>query len=577
MNTVIHGPYGWYYPYTDEKGKTKGLKLFDEYYDKYYKPGHLTDQHLEAMINGATVTITMPKKNGNGTYLVHAKVINYTTQKGYPCKIIQFEYENFDDRKTILANAEKIVTSYWNSSTKRFDYTRPQATLDKLDLEREWKTWSEREVIANQMYGKVKVYRARSRSNDEVKLYCKIVNDVAEMVTEDQYIADTTKAKEKAEAEREEYLRIYDAIKAAQNKANDWLNSVIEQIWPGGASIGKTQLIENIDKIVANVNVANIDDLVVGLVSSSSMTRYKVSEYFDKARHDIYRNIDQSNYQDPTAAMQKIKDQLYSRLKVYSEYSKITLFRDNMYNEYNSSGLDAMTAGIDIDTALSLGYFPQVQKILVKYKQDAPKYIIYNMYKDVINLTELKDKLLNLLKVYYDFYDMPEKDRKAIAKYVATHKLSDYYARVSSFDEVLETLIDNSRDPKLTKPLLESIAGTSRANVLKDKTYYFAKRGRLRNNILLYKPIDLLENLRALIKEFNVSSGVAILTNIELDNDESFIFQFYTFADTEGDEKGFDGRRMLNLTKIYNRQHPNEKIGFSIITMTQTTTMMMNK
>lgn len=562
MSTVIHGPYGWYYPYTDEKGKTKGLKIFDEYYEKYYEPGHLTDKHLEAMLNGATVTINMPNKNGNGTYPVHAKVINYTTKRGYPCKIIQFDYDLLDDRKTILANSEKIVTSYWNPSSNRFDYKRPQAELDKLDLEHEWRTWSEKEFVYNQLYGKVKVYRTRSRSNDEVMLYCRIVNDVAEMITEEQYETYKAKAIEKAKAEHEEYLRTYDDVKAVQDKAIDWLNSVIDQIWPGGVSVGKAQIIENIDKIVDNVSVANIEDLVEGLVSSSSMTRYKLSDYFDKARHDIHHNINQSNYQDPTEAIQKIKDQLYSRLKVYSEYSKIIMLRDDMYNEYKSSGLDVMTSEIDIDTALNLGYFNQVKKILVKYKQTAPKYIIYNMYKDVIDHKELKDKLLNLLKVYYDFYDMPEKDRKAIAKYVATHNLSEYYERVSSFDEVLETLIDNSRDPKLTKPLLESIAGTPRANVLKDKTYYFEKRGRLRNNILVYKPIDLLDNLRVLIKEFNVSSGVAILTNIELDNDESFIFQFYTFADTDGDEKGFDGRRMLNLTKIYNRNHPNEKIGF---------------
>ena len=176
------------------------------------------------------------------------------------------------------------------------------------------------------------------------------------------------------------------------------------------------------------------------------------------------------------------------------------------------------------------------------------------MYQDIIDPVDLKDKLLNLLKVYYDFYDMPEKDRRAIAKYIAKHKLSDYYDRISKVEEVLDV-------PKLVKPLLEGIAGTPKANILKNKTYYFEKRGRLRN-VLLYKPIELVESLRDCIKEFNSSSGVAILTNIELDADESFIFQFYTFAEAEGDEQGFDGRRMLNLTRIYNRNHPNAKIGF---------------
>ena len=157
---------------------------------------------------------------------------------------------------------------------------------------------------------------------------------------------------------------------------------------------------------------------------------------------------------------------------------------------------------------------------------------------------------------------MPEKDRKAIAKFIAKYKLSDYYERISKYDDVLEVLIDESKDPKLLKPILNSIAGTSRANCLKDKTYYFEKRGRLRRDVILYKPIELVEELRKHIKEFNVSSDVAILTNIELDSDASFIFQFYTFAKTDGDTSGFDGRRMLNLTRIYNRYH-KDKIGFT--------------
>ena len=46
-------------------------------------------------------------------------------------------------------------------------------------------------------------------------------------------------------------------------------------------------------------------------------------------------------------------------------------------------------------------------------------------------------------------------------------------------------------------------------------------------------------------------------------SDESFIFQFYTYSESSGDKSGFDGRRMLNLTRIYNRNHPDKKIGFN--------------
>ena len=118
-------------------------------------------------------------------------------------------------------------------------------------------------------------------------------------------------------------------------------------------------------------------------------------------------------------------------------------------------------------------------------------------------------------------------------------------------------------DAKLSilKPLLTSIAGTSRANYLKDKTFYFERRARLKDDIILFKPIELLEDLRDCIKAFNVSSNVAILTNIELDADETFIFQFYTFSD-ESDGSDFDGRRIQYMTKIYNMHHPTQKIGF---------------
>ena len=229
----------------------------------------------------------------------------------------------------------------------------------------------------------------------------------------------------------------------------------------------------------------------------------------------------------------------------------------------DDEGLPSVVADVDVDLALDLGIFREVQKILKKYGDSSVKYICMNMYPEIVDKIDLETRLLNLLKVYYDFYDIPEKDRKSIAKFIAKHKLSDYYERISRYDDVLETLIDESKDPKLLKPILNDIAGTSRASCLKDKTYYFEKRGRLRRDVILYKPIELVEELRKYIKEFNVSSDVAILTNIELDADASFVFCFYTFAKTDGDTSGFDGRRMLNLTKIYNRNHKKEeKIGF---------------
>ena len=186
------------------------------------------------------------------------------------------------------------------------------------------------------------------------------------------------------------------------------------------------------------------------------------------------------------------------------------------------------------------------------------------MYKEIFDKAELQDRILNLIKIYHEFYDFPEKDRKALAKFIAVHKLSDYYDAISQYDDVLDTLIDTSKDPKLLKPLLGSIAGTPRANVLKDKTFYFELNTTLRDDILvrLQKPVELLDRLRDLIKEYNVGSNVCIISNIELNPDDSFTFCFYTYSDdTNGED--FDGRRVQYLTRIYNQHYPNEKIYFN--------------
>ena len=548
--TVINGQYGYYYPYTNEKGRKCGLKILDDVYENYYSKGYLTDDHLAMLVEGKTITFEVPSKNGGRPTLVTAKILPYTNKAGRDCKIIDFSSSKPDDKQIIKAKAEQIVTSYWNET--RFDYTKPQAVIDSLDLDQTWKTYAINYYLNHIRICSIKLYRPRARKDDSFYLYGKVENNKCEMISEEQYKSIQAQAKAEADAKYAEQQAKQEACNEVKNKMYTWLNSIIEQIWNGG------DIAKNAELLVESVSVPNLKDRVAGMIGSTHIT--PLSKCFDSAKDAIASNIYTSNYSEPKTT-ERIKTRLFESIKVWVETNKIRNVRRSLFKEYQESGLDSLTDSIDIDTALSLGYFPQVQKILVKYKANAPKYIIYNMYQDIIDPVELKDKLLNLLKVYYDFYDMPEKDRKAIAKYIAKHKLSDYYDRISRVEEVLDVLLDNSRDPKLVKPLLEGIAGTPKANILKNKTYYFEKRGRLRN-VLLYKPIELVESLRDCIKEFNSSSGVAILTNIELDADESFIFQFYTFAEAEGDEQGFDGRRMLNLTRIYNRSHPNAKIGF---------------
>lgn len=559
-NKVLHGPYGWYYQYIDANGKKRNLSIFDEVYTNYLSKGYLTEAHLEAIVAGKTISFKVPKKSGNGEITVTAKLIPYTRKDGKKTKIIDFQTDQADDLAVVKAKGEAIVTSYWDGN--RFSYNKPLQFIDTLDLEQQWKTWSQDRALNNGIrVGTVKCYRPKVRQDEGITFYCKVENGKCEQISEEQYKALIAAHDEQEKKEQEEYLKNYDGMMAVKKDALKWLDDIIDKIWPGGARPTTAQLIANAEPVVANVNVPNLEDRIAGMMNSTTMYKTNMSSYFENARTEIKTKITTKNYTE-TAVVDDIKNRLLNNIKSYVEYAKVKQFRADLYQKYQSMGLDVLTFPVDIDSALSLGYFPTVQRILVKYKADAPKYIINNMYPEIIDTNVLETHLLNMLKIYYDFYDMPEKDRKAIAKFVAQNRINDYYEAVSKFDDVLEILIDNSRDPRLTKPLLEGIAGTAKANVLKDKTYYFEKRGRLRGNIILYKPVELVEELRKHIKEFNVSSGVAILTNIELDADESFIFQFYTFAEGEGDEKGFDGRRMLNLTRIYNRSHPNAKIGF---------------
>lgn len=558
-NRVINGPYGWYFSYTDEAGKKKNLSIFKEVYENYFAPGYMTEDHLEQLVTGKTVTFTTPKKSGSGVVTVTAKLIPYTRKDGKETRIIDIQTDLADDDVTIKAKGKALLESYYDGT--RFSYTRPQNLIKTFDLSTEWRTYAQDFRCGTDWVFYVKCYRPFVRNDAGYTFYGKLANGRVEEIDEGQFNKIQADYKAKREQEQAEFDRKSKESDEVKNELLKWIKDIESKIWTSGSTVSTAQLIENADKFLT-VSVPNLEDRVAGMLNSNASYKLKLSDYFDSAKNEVKRNITMANYTDASIG-EDIKNRLLNNIKTYVEYSRVIEFRNKMFKEYQSTGLEAMTILVDVDNALSLGYFPTVQRALTKYKQDAPRYIIYNMYREIIDLKILEEHLLNMLKIYYDFYDMPEKDRKSIAKYVAQHKLSDYYDKVRDWDEVLEILIDNSRDPRLTKPLLEGIAGTSKANVLKNKTYYFEKRGRLRNNILLYKPIELVEELRKHIKEFNASSGVAILTNIELDADESFVFQFYTFADAEGDEKGFDGRRMLNLTRIYNRgKDKDHKIGF---------------
>lgn len=552
MGVVKNGPYGWYYCYVNSKGQERFQNIPQAVYDKYYAHGYLTDSHLESIVeHNKTVTFCIPKKNGDGQTTVTAKLVPHISRAGKKCKRIDFESdESIDDIAIIKANLEKIALAYWNND--RFDWSKPQKILDTLPLDKQWKTYAKYTTLNNKPYGWVKIYQPYSKSNNEFCVYLTIDGTICKVIDESTYkAAEKTDTENRQKVEDERNRKKTELIEVYKN-INKWLDSFIQ--------IGNTNIVNTIGPYVENISFDRVSNRVISYLRSTGNVNLSVNKIIADAKNSLKYNITIQNYND-LAAVNNFKIQILENLKVAVEYYRIIEYRLSLLDRCNKEGLSNLTDSINIDTALNLGYFNQVKRALTNFKRDAPDYIIMKMYPEELDLHVLEDRLLNMLKVYYDFYDFPEKDRKAIAKFIAVHKQSEYYEQISKFDDVVEVLIDNSRDPKLTKPILESIAGTSRASMLKNKTYYFEKRGRLRKNYLINRPMELLDGLRDCIKIFNSSSGVAILTNIELDTDESFIFQFYTFANGEGDSSGFDGRRMLNLTRIYNKSH-NPKISF---------------
>ena len=223
--------------------------------------------------------------------------------------------------------------------------------------------------------------------------------------------------------------------------------------------------------------------------------------------------------------------------------------------------LEGLVSDIDFEQTLNLGHFQKLKTFLVRIKKQANAIyrICHEAYPEIEDAAELKVNLLYMLKVYYEFNNISEKNVKSIAKFVASHNIEDYYEDILKYDEALETIIDNSKDKKLLRRVLTDIAGNeSKVNFLKDKSFYFEKTVRVKEKlVILFNPVQLLEELKNLIPVFNMNSQAAILTNIILNADESFTYQFYTYSQAE-DGSDMDGRRVGYMAKLYNRRHENK-------------------
>ena len=568
---VLLGKWGYYYPYEDENGNKKGLKILDWVYSYYYHPGYLTDKLIEQMLAGKTVTFEA--KSYGKMKTVTARVIPYVTKGGQNTRIIDFSSEDKntvsldDDIAKINDNSDSILEACgFDKFEKVKRYTVAQA-IKALKLSRSYSfevdtyDFGVRTFIFHKVI--IKLYK-----DQNVVGTCNLFN-----------MADMFKRKQTQlkESEFNDYYAKYKNLMAEYHKVTESLFSwftdlhipALRSVTIGYDKEDKLgQYVVAYDKckeIINNITIPTkkFDTIPYGFnydIFTDSPTRVMAVEHL----------VTLENYKDEDIE-EKYKGTVLNFISSYLAKCELTYFKAKILYQIQTEGLEAAVADVNIDNALDIGKFRSAKKALNKLNKSGKvsdyevACFIMKMYDgEGLPKEEKKTKILNMLKIYYCFYNFPEKERKSIAKFIATHNMKEYYERISQFDDVIETLLDYSKDMSFVRQLASNAVSAGKTDILKkDKTKYFTKDCRVSKDYLMYKPTVILERLRdEVMPMYNASDTAAIIFNIILNSDETFTFEFYTYVDDEVGEN-FDGRRLQYITKLYNMRYPNERIGFT--------------
>lgn len=553
LGVIQFGPYGKYYSYT-YKGEKKNLSLKQQ--GEVLTPEQLDElienKKLTFDVNGEPITAEIveyyhPYKKRNMEKIVYSGKLTKTPttpiDSGKDKSVLEGLKDEilflFEDNNEFYAN--KKSTSLINSKGLSQHYTCTSIGTDITSVLQviiySGKDYSEKE---NQILTFYLLTESRSGYKSKKKL-----------LTEKEYsdLLDDKKAKadalEKRDKEYEEIVK----------KAQSWLNDLKDKVMDGSGVLLPTEtLLPALEPIVKDVSPSDMHSLIThppvnisNIFADKSYVTCMISRYSE--------NYEQSFEKMKAFTLRKFRD--------YYDYKKLKSIRDEIYNDIMKNGLESVVDEINIDSALDLGYFNNLKTLLKSTKYDYQlKVLCYNSFLEVTDGDELKTKLLNLLKVYHDFYNFPEKDIKSLAKFIAKNNLKDYYDKICEYDSAIEVLFEDGSS-ELKKKILVGVAGGGRdlSFLNRDKSFYFEKTTKVKDNVIVRDPVWLLEELRKLIKFYNSSSDVAILTNIILEPDgEHFTYQFYTFSDSEKGET-FDGRRLQYMTRLFNKTH-KEKIYF---------------
>lgn len=546
LGTIKSGQFGKYYEFIEEGQKktlamkNQGINLTEEQLDKL-----ITDKKLDFELNGEIVHAELDSFY-NESKKRNSLFIKYT---GGEIKI------NDSDKSKVENKKDEIVQLFCDNNdyyacTKTTKLVNENSTipLKCVNISSE---------VPN--ISKVIIFSGRKNDYDEkdkqlLVMYLKKLRTrngyqsdrIA--LTDAQYLEEVNayheQEKERANREllRKEYVE----------KGVKWLQDIKSQLFENDTTVKPyPERLICLEPIVSSVSFSDMQYLINHPPKSLRDTLKDVERYVG---YKIY-------FDSPEDDFEKMKTSTLRWLRDYYDFHILNGYRKQLYKDINDNGLESVVENVNIDQALDLGRFKELKKLLNKKKTKPIYAIVFETYKDVVDLDTLKQYLLNMLKTYHEFFNISEKNVKALAKFIAEHNLSEYYDKMLQYDSAIETIMD-SDNAALKKKLLTGIAGTSRVNLLdKSKSYYFEKHSRVQDKIIVNDPIYLLDELRKLIPEFNISSDVAILSNIELDTTgDGFTYQFYTFSKDSGG-KDFDGRRLQNMTRIYNRCH-KEKIYF---------------
>lgn len=551
--TIKDGYYGKYYQYTKD-GVATNLSL--------KKQGlFMTVEQLDELVEKGKVTF---EANGK---IVLAKLTEYYNSYQHK-KMNKITYKETGDDATppdpkdkeFLTSKENIakIEQIFSDNNDYWSKVRTNEYLKTLKLSKVYQVeTSATEVWGNGSYITQAVFFYNgSKSNTVCTLYLKsnvVYFGKHVYISAAQYEKELEDFKEYQRVQKEQQEKREADYRDCMTKATDWLYDIAEKIWSDSDSLNKSEMVKALGPIVEEVNPTDTLDTTL-----TGMRLHAFKEIFKNIDAHVLNNINQfSNNFDEELI--KFKNNVLRILRFNYDYYRIYNIRNGILTDVNQNGIEAVTDGIPVEQALDLGRFRTIKQVLVKGVHSAPEFICLKMYLDIMDEDKLKESILFMLKTYHAFFDFPDKDIKAIAKFVANNNLDEYYDKVAEHDEAIEVLLKEG-NPSLRKKIMSGIAGTPRMESLNlDKTFFTERTLRVRDGIIVNDPLGLLDDLRKLIPAYNVGSDVAILTNIILSGDGTeFTYQFYTFSENS-DGGDFDGRRVQYMTRLYNQGKPDGK------------------